>query len=75
VRQRAIDAPREVPAGLWNANDRGCARDLGDRGDKLDRHAAFPGCFKKEQNPNLPLLDIGDAGGDLEHPCWRAKDE
>jgi hypothetical protein len=75
VRQRAINATRAMPARLWKANVRGFARDLGDRGDKLDRHPAFPDCLKKEQKPNLSLLDIGDAGGDLEHPGWRAKNE
>ena len=57
------------------ANDWSQARVIGNRGDKLDGHSSFPGCCKKEQEPNLSLLDISDLGTQLKYPGWRAQDE
>jgi hypothetical protein len=57
------------------SNDGGHTCVVGNRRDKFDGHPALPGCFKKEQEPNLALLDISDLGTQLEHPGRRAKDE
>ncbi len=56
-------------------NDGGHTCVVGNGRDKFDGHPALPGCFKKEKEPNLALLDISDLGTQLEHPGWRAKDE
>ncbi len=57
------------------SNDGGHTGVVGNRRDKFDGHPALPGCFKKEKEPNLALLDISDLGTQFEHPGGRAKDE
>jgi hypothetical protein len=57
------------------SNDGGHTCVVGNRHDEFAGHPALPGCFKKEQEPNLALLDISDLGTQLEHPGWRAKHE
>jgi hypothetical protein len=57
------------------ANDWGHTCVVGNGRDKLDGHPAFPGRFKKEQKPNLAVLDIRNLGTQLEHPGVRAKGE
>ena len=56
-------------------NDRGRTWVVGNCRDKADRHGAFPHCLKEEQDPNLPLLYIGDLGTQLKHSSRRTKNE